>query len=118
MTLDGEVFDALVLASGLADKPILGADIVCDVPGGVPALVGVNALAPIIAIRSIDVSYHNRDRRLIDRRVSKKIGIWQRWSMKSRMKTIDLSLRSGSRSLHDDTPGPYLDVADDHDLPV
>ena len=76
MTLDCEVFDALVLTSGMADKPVLGADVVGDVPGGVPALVGVNVLAPIIATRRIDLAGHDRDRRLVDRHVSQKVGIW------------------------------------------
>ncbi len=76
MTLDCEVFDALVLTSGMADKPVLGADVVGDVPGGVPALVGVNVLAPNIAARRIDLAGHDRDRRLVDRHVSQKVGIW------------------------------------------
>ena len=78
MTLDGEVFDALILTSGVADEPVLGADIVGDVPGGVPALVGLNVPAPMLLIRRINVPCHDaHDRGLVDGQVSKKVRIWQ-----------------------------------------
>ena len=38
--------------------------------------------------------------------------------MELRLKTIDLCLKSSSRGLHDDTPRPYLNVTDHHDLAV